>query len=77
MRTKHKQELLKLRLENVVHGNRTLTQTKEEEETGLEARRRQARKRRLEASHYLLPYRIDQLFAGDINVNRSVSYGRD
>ena len=76
MRTKHKQELLKLRLENVVH-NRALTQGTKEEEAGLEARRRQARKRRLEASHYLLPYRIDQLFAGDININRSVSYGCD
>lgn len=77
MRLKHKQELLKLKLENVVHGNRTLTQETKEEEAGLEARRRQARKRRLEASHYLLPYRIDQLFAGDININRSVSHGRD
>lgn len=77
MRLKHKQELLKLRLENVVHGNRALTQETKEEEAGLEARRRQARKRRLEASYYLLPYRIDQLFAGDINVNRSVSHGRD
>lgn len=77
MRLKHKQELLKLRLENVVNGNRALTQETKEEEARLEARRRQARKRRLEASHYLLPYRIDQLFAGDINVNRSVSYGRD
>lgn len=77
MKTKHKQELLKVRTEQVVYGNRTLTQTKEEKEAGLEARRRQARKRRLEASYYLLPYRIDQLFAGDININRSVSYGRD
>ena len=77
MRAKHKQELLKLRLENVVNGNRTLTQTKEEKKAGLEARRRQTRKGRLEASHYLLPYRIDQLFAGDININRSVSHGRD
>lgn len=77
MRTKHKQELLKVRTEQVVNGNRTLTQKTKEEEAGLEARRRQARQRRLEASHYLLPYRIDQLFAGDFNVNRSVSYGRD
>lgn len=77
MRTKHKQELLKLRLENVVNGNRALTQETKKEETGLEARRCQTRARRLEASHYLLPYRIDQLFAGDINVNRSVSHGRD
>ena len=77
MRLKHKQELLKLRLENVVNGNRAFTQTKEEEKTGLEARRRQARQRRLEASHYLLPYRIDQLFAGDIGNNRSISHGRD
>lgn len=77
MRLKHKQELLKLRTEQVVYGNRTLTQETKEEEAGLEARRRQARQRRLEASHYLLPYRIDQLFAGDINVNRSISYGRD
>ena len=77
MRLKHKQELLKVRTEQVVYGNRALTQTKEEKKAGLEARRRQARKRRLEASHYLLPYRIDQLFAGDININRSVSHGRD
>lgn len=77
MRLKHKQELLKLRLENVVNGNRTLTQETKEEEAGLEARRRQARKRRVEASYYLLPYRIDQLFAGDFNINRSVSHGRD
>ena len=77
MRTKHKQELLKVRTEQVVYGNRALTQAKEEEETGLEARRRQTRKRRLEASHYLLPYRIDQLFAGDININRSVFNGCD
>lgn len=77
MRLKHKQELLKVRTEQVVYGNRALTQTKEEEETGLETRRRQARKRRMEATHYLLPYRIDQLFAGDINVHRSVSDGRD
>lgn len=76
MRTKHKQELLKLRLENVVHGNRTLTETTKEEETGLEARRRQARQRRVEASHYILPYRIDQLFAGDIGNNRSIPNGR-
>jgi hypothetical protein len=77
MRLKHKQELLKVRTEQVVYGNRALTQETKKEEAGLEARRRQARTRRLEASHYLLPYRIDQLFAGDINVNRSVSYGRD
>lgn len=77
MRTKHKQELLKLRLENVVNGNRAFTETTKEEEAGLEARRRQARKRRMEAAHYLLPYRIDQLFAGDININRSISNGRD
>lgn len=77
MRLKHKQELLKLRLENVVNGNRTLTQETKEEEAGLEARRRQARKRRLETPHYLLPYRIDQLFAGDIGNNRSISHGRD
>lgn len=77
MRLKHKQELLKVRTEQVVYGNRTLTQETKEEEAGLEARRRKARKRWLETSHYLLPYRIDQLFAGDINVNRSVSYGRD
>ena len=77
MKTKHKQELLKVRTEQVVYGNRALTQAKEEEETGLEARRRKARQRRMEATHYLLPYRIDQLFAGNININRSVSDGRD
>ena len=77
MRLKHKQELLKVRTEQVVYGNRALTQETKEEEAGLEARRRKARKRRVEASHYILPYRIDQLFAGDININRSISYGRD
>jgi hypothetical protein len=77
MRLKHKQELLKVRTEQVVYGNRALTKETKEEETGLEARRRQTRKRRMEATHYLLPYRIDQLFAGDININRSIPYGRD
>ena len=77
MRTKHKQELLKVRTEQVVYGNRTLTKETKEKEAGLEARRRETRKRRLEASHYLLPYRIDQLFAGDININRSVFNGCD
>jgi hypothetical protein len=77
VKTKHKQELLKVRTEQVVYGNRALTQAKEEEETGLEARRRKARQRRVETSHYLLSCRIDQLFAGDINVNRSISYGCD
>jgi hypothetical protein len=77
MRLKHKQELLKVRTEQVVYGNRALTKETKEEEAGLEARRCQARKRRVETSHYLLSCRIDQLFAGNINVNRSVSYGCD
>lgn len=77
MTPKHKQELLKLKLENVVNGNRALNQTKEEKEARLEAGRRKAHQRWLEASHNVLPIRIDQLFAGDFNVNRSVSYGRD
>jgi hypothetical protein len=77
MTPKHKRELLKLRLENLVNGNRALNQTKEEKEARLEAGRRKTHQRWLEASHNVLPIRIDQLFAGDINVNRSIPHGCD